>query len=136
MYAPAEYAAARISGIVNRKKLRISAAPKLLAELTNNGPQMPCPATASNPNVNHKDGMTNVHFAGSLRHVRHIPNPIKDAQMMLSAVSFANTAPIVCGGRALLTAESRTAVPMTATNTLSNRSPKNRSAFRSAGNIT
>jgi hypothetical protein len=25
---------------------------------------------------------------------------------------------------------------MTATNTLSNRSPKNRSAFRSAGNIT
>jgi hypothetical protein len=111
---------------VNAKKLLISAAPRQLAELTESLPQMPCPI-ASNPRTNHKDGMTQVHFAGSLRQLCHIPNPMKDAQMMLRAVSFQSTADIVCGGIAFLKPVSRTAVPITATKTLRSRSPKNRS---------
>src|SRR5579863_3435007 len=74
----------RSNGIVNAKKLSISAAPALLEELINNGPKTPRPANATAPQPNHTSGTTHVHFAASLRHLHHIPKPIRVAQTTLS----------------------------------------------------
>ena len=91
--------------------------------------------------VNHKAGKIHVHFAGSLRHVRHIPNPIRPAQTMLMVHSFHRTTASECAGITSPKAVSTTAVPRSATSTFSRTSPqhlraRNMSGFYCPGGTT